>query len=99
MQLKMYNHFLETGKHEAGTTGCFKNHYNTLHQHNSRVINLVLNSFMPIHKYWIFLLLLCFNHILSRYSLFVHKSLTSFMSYSAHIMSIHLAWICGRITM
>jgi len=31
MQLKMYNHFLETGKHEAGTTGCFNNHYNTLH--------------------------------------------------------------------
>jgi len=54
MQLKMYNHFLETGKHEAGNAVCFKNHYNTLHKDNSRLINLVLNSFMPVHKSWIF---------------------------------------------
>jgi hypothetical protein len=38
----------------------------TLHKDNSRLINLVLNSFMPVHKSWIFLLLLCFKHILSQ---------------------------------
>jgi len=70
----------------------------TLHKDNYRLINFVLNSFMPVHKTWIFLLLLCSMHILSRYSIFVHKSLTSFMFYSAHITSIHLVWICGRTT-